>query len=150
MARINKKVILDYFGSFFKQYSPIPKELISKIRDIVDDAECGCCSVVTIYWVDNDDSDATPAGIQVIFKDAADAELSSTTITGTSPQRICVPREATQLCVNVITEVADAGLFVVNGTDGFTTSDVGAVGEYCSAIEFPFADVYTVSTEAAP
>lgn len=128
MARINKKVILDYFGSFFKQYSPIPKELINRIRALVDEAECGCCNVTTVYW----NNDASPSVWQLRFRDADDNLLVETSLEGSGPQRLCIPREATQLCLNIITSVATD--FSVSGTQGFSFIDTDDVGEFCTPI----------------
>lgn len=146
MKQTNKQVIKDYFGSFFNQYK-LSKEQFTKLRDLVDEAECGCCSVVTIYWVDSDPSATTPATQQINFKDVNDNILSSTSITGSSPQRICVPREATQICIDMLDEVTTGGTITIRGTDGFDETFTEAIGEECSTIEFPFADVYTITSQ---
>src|SRR6478735_7882792 len=131
MKRINKKVIQDYFGSFFKQYSPIPKELFTKVRDIVDEAECGCCYITTIYWGTSESSVAAPDNLQVTFMKSGVGELVSTSIIGTSPQRVCVPRDTTHLCVNVLEEVPDGGTIKVVSSNGANYEEAGAVDTYC-------------------
>jgi hypothetical protein len=122
------------------------------VRDLIDEAECGCCALSTIYWVDNDDSNATPADYQIIFKDVNDTVLTQTSVTATSPQRVCIPREATQLCIDVINEVTENdGEFGITGSDGFAFAEAETEGEHCETIAFPFADVYIVtSVDGAP
>lgn len=138
MSRINKQVIKDYLGSFFNQYSPLNKEQFDKIRALVDEAECGCCNVTTIYW----NNDASPSVWQLRFRDANDNLLVETSLLGSGPQRICVPREATQLCLNIIQSVATD--FSVTGTNGFSFIDTDAVGEFCTAISV-IDDAYILS-----
>ena len=125
--RINKQVIKDFFGSFFGQYK-LNKEQIQYVRNLVDEAECGCCNVTTIYW----NNDASPSVWQLRFKDADDNILVETSLEGSGPQRICVPREATQLCLNIIQSVAAE--FSVIGTNGFSFIDTDDVGEFCTSI----------------
>lgn len=142
MTRINKQVIVDYFKTFFGQYR-LTKEHFTKIRNLVDDAECGCCSVVSVYWVG--ESEAAPSAEQVLFKDTDDNIIAATSLIGSSPQRICVPREATQICVNIVETVTTGGTFTVDGTDGFSFGGSDTISETCTDITFPFADAYIVS-----
>lgn len=150
MARINKQVIKDYFGSFFKQYSPISKELFTKIRSLVDEAQCGCCSKVTIYWDNGTSSDASPLAQQVVFKDVDDNILASTTISENNGQVLCVPEEATQICLNVVA-VTGGTVNTINLTGNYIDANVvtttNTVNENCDAVILPLAPVYTVTAE---
>jgi hypothetical protein len=130
MSRLNKQVLNDYFKSFFKQFS-LTKEQFDKVRDLIDEAECGCCSVVTVNWISDDESAASPAAEQIVFKDENDEIVASTSITGGSPQRICVPREATTICINIIEAVTTGGTFTLTGSDGFSQSGADTVTEGC-------------------
>ena len=141
MTKISKQVIVDYFKTFLNQFSPLSKEQFNKIRSLVDEAECGCCNVTSIYWI----NDVSPSTYQLRFRDANDNILAETSLDGLGPQRFCVPRGATQLCLNVITEASGGGNFLVTGTNGFSFTDTEAVGEFCTAISFPFDDAYILS-----
>lgn len=150
MARINKQVILDYFGSFFKQYSPVSKELFTKIRGIIDEAQCGCCNKVTIYWYDGDSSDASSDNQQVIFKDADDNVVASTVIGGPNGQVLCVPESATQICLNVVgVTPGDANTIILTGNyiDSNVITTTNTINEDCSSIILPLSPVYTVTAE---
>lgn len=150
MARINKQVILDYFGSFFKQYSPVSKELFTKIRGIIDDAQCGCCDKVTIYWDNGESSDASSDNQQVVFKDVDGNIVASTILGGDNGQVLCVPEEATQICLNVVA-VTGGTVNTINLTGNYIDANVvtttNTVNENCDAIILPLAPVYTVTAE---
>jgi len=147
--KINKQVIKDYFGSFFKQYSPISKENFAKIRDIVDEAECGCCSPTTFYWLEiGDNQAADPANQQIIFKDQYDNVLVETALTG-NPQTFCIPREASQICLNIINQANDGGTINVFGNNTFLIED-DEVGEVCDTLNTPVSPFFTIQVVPAP
>ena len=146
--RINKQVIKDYFGSFFTQYK-LNKEQFNTLRNLVDNAECGCCQVVTFYWPDTDDSTPSPANQQVQFTDVSGNIIAQTSLVGTSPQRICVPRDTDSICIN-ITEVTNVGGSVdLTGSNGTIISFTDTVGLSCVESVFPADEVYIISTAPA-
>lgn len=135
MARINKQVIKDYFGSFFKQYSPLKREQFDKIRSLVDEAQCGCCNVVSIYWVSEAGEEISSATSQVVFKDADDNILVSTLPSGNTPQVLCVPNTAVTLCLNLLTGALPAeGSITVTDIIGGSVTNGTEDTEECVAI----------------
>jgi hypothetical protein len=147
--KINKQVIKDYFGSFFKQYN-LNKEQVSLVRSLVDEEECGCCYPTTFYWLEIGDNVAgDPADQQIIFKDDNDNVIIETSLTGGNPQRLCIPREATQICVNIIRQNNDGGSIKVYGDNTFINI-ADEVGETCSGLNTPVSPFFTIEVVPAP